>query len=93
MKKVNYKAVLELIKSLENRLSDLQEDKNYMLSNCRLDENEFLLEYSAIRDDIFETEQSLDELNGIIHSDDTIVVDDELYYIGDDDEITYDIFS
>ena len=91
MRKFDARKVQELLASLKNRLADLTEDKNYMLSTCEFDCPQDEWEYDCILEEIDEVEESIDKLYDIIYSDDTIVVDDDLYYLEDD--VEYDIFS
>ena len=91
MKKFDLNKVMELLASLKNRFADLTEDKNYMLSICDFTDPRDEWEYDCICEDLLETEQAIDKLYDIIYSEDTIVIDDDLYYLEDD--VEYDIFS
>lgn len=91
MRKFDAKKVQELLASLKNRVADLTEDKNYMLSTCEFDRPQDEWEYDCICEELLETEQAIDRLYDIVYSEDTIVVDDDLYYLEDD--VEYDIFS
>ena len=80
-----------LLASLKRKAAELTEDRNHMLSyydfSCAQDQFEF----NCVTDELNETTTAIDELYDIIYSDDTIIVDDELYYT--DDDMDYDIFS
>jgi hypothetical protein len=89
MKKIDMKKVMELLASLKNRFADLTEDKNYMLSTCDFTDPKDEWEYDCVCEDLSETEQAIDRLYDIIYSEDTIIVDDELYYT---EEEEWDIF-
>lgn len=91
MKKFDARKVQELLASLKNRVADLTEDKNYMLSTFEFDCPQDEWEYDCVCEELSETEEAIDRLYDIIYSEDTIVVDDELYYLEDD--VEYDIFS
>ena len=91
MKKFDARKVQELLASLKNRLADLTEDKNVMLSTCEFDCAEDEWEYDCICEEILETRQAIDKLYDIVYSENTIIVGDDLYYTEDD--VTYDIFS
>lgn len=89
MKKIDMKKVMELLASLKNRFADLTEDKNYMLSTFDFADPKEEWEYDCVCEDLSETEEAIDRLYDIIYSDDTIIVDDELYYTADEE---WDIF-
>jgi hypothetical protein len=89
MKKIDMKKVMELLASLKNRFADLTEDKNYMLSTCDFTDPKDEWEYDCVCEDLSETEQAIDRLYDIIYSEDTIIVDDELYYTAEEE---WDIF-
>ena len=89
MKKIDMKKVMELLASLKNRFADLTEDKNYMLSTFEFDCPQDEWEYDCVCEELSETRQAIDRLYDIIYSDDTIIVDDELYYT---EEEEWDIF-
>ena len=91
MKKFDARKVQELLASLKNRFADLTEDKNYMLSTCDFTDPRDEWEYDYICEELLETEEAIDRLYDIVYSEDTIVVDDDLYYLEDD--VEYDIFS
>lgn len=89
MKKIDMKKVMELLASLKNRFADLTEDKNYMLSTFDFTDPKDEWEYDCVCEELSETKDAIDRLYDIIYSDDTIVVDDELYYT---EEEEWDIF-
>ena len=91
MKKFDARKVQELLASLKNRFADLTEDKNYILSTCDFTDPKDEWEYDCICEELSETREAIDRLYDIIYSEDTIVVDDDLYYLNDD--VEYDIFS
>ena len=91
MKKFDAKKIQELLASLKNRFADLTEDKNYILSTCDFTDPRDEWEYDCICEELSETREAIDRLYDIIYSEDTIVVDDDLYYLNDD--VEYDIFS
>ena len=80
---------MELLASLKNRFADLTEDKNYMLSTFDFTDPKDEWEYDCVCEELSETKDAIDRLYDIIYSDDTIVVDDELYYT---EEEEWDIF-
>ena len=90
MKKFDFNKVMDLLASLKNRFADLTEDKNYMLSTFEFDCPQDEWEYDCVCEELDETRQAIDRLYDIIYSDDTIIVDDELYYTEDEEE--WDIF-
>ena len=91
MNKINMNKVMDLLAILKNKATELTEDRNHMLSyydfGCAQDQFEF----DCVTDELNETTTAIDKLYDIIYSDDTIIVDDELYYTNDD--LDYDIFS
>ena len=89
MKKFDLNKVMELLASLKNRFADLTEDKNYILSTCDFTDPKDEWEYDCICEELDETRKAIDKLYDIIYSDDTIIVDDELYYT---EEEEWDIF-
>ena len=89
MKKIDMKKVMELLASLKNRFADLTEDKNYMLSTYDFDYGQDELEYDCVCEELLETRKAIDKLYDIIYSEDTIIVDDELYYTKEEE---WDIF-
>lgn len=91
MRKFDARKVQELLASLKNRFADLTEDKNYILSTCDFTDPRDEWEYDCICEELLETEQAIDRLYDIVYSEDTIVIDDDLYYLEDD--VEYDIFS
>ena len=84
------KKVMELLASLKNRYTDLTEDKNYMLSTFDFTDPKDEWEYDCVCEELSETRDAIDRLYDIIYSDDTIVIDDELYYTEEEEE--WDIF-
>ena len=68
MRKFDARKVQELLASLKNRLADLTEDKNYMLSTCEFDCPQDEWEYDCILEEIDEVEESIDKLYDIIYS-------------------------
>ena len=89
MKKFDLNKVMELLASLKNRFADLTEDKNYMLSTFDFTDPKDEWEYDCVCEELNETREAIDRLYDIIYSDDTIIVDDELYYT---EEEEWDIF-
>ena len=89
MKKFDLNKVMELLASLKNRFADLTEDKNYMLSTFDFTDPKDEWEYDCVCEELNETREAIDRLYDIIYSDDTIIVDDELYYTKEEE---WDIF-
>ena len=89
MKKFDLNKVMELLASLKNRFADLTEDKNYMLSTFDFTDPKDEWEYDCVCEELDETREAIDRLYDIIYSDDTIIVDDELYYTKEEE---WDIF-
>ena len=89
MKKFDLNKVMELLASLKNRFTDLTEDKNYMLSTFDFTDPKDEWEYDCVCEELNETREAIDRLYDIIYSDDTIIVDDELYYTKEEE---WDVF-
>ena len=89
MKKFDLNKVMELLASLKNRFADLTEDKNYMLSTFDFTDPKDEWEYDCVCEELNETREAIDRLYDIIYSDDTIIVDDELYYTKEEE---WDVF-
>ena len=92
MKKINFVKFMELLASLKNQYANLTEDKNYMLSTFDFTDPKDEWEYDCVCEELLETEKAIDKLHDILHSDDIIIVNDDLYY-KDEDYIEFDIFS
>lgn len=93
MKRVELVKVKETIKGMIARLAELKEDKNYMLEyydfDCCTDE----FEYDCVVEEIEELEIAIEDMCNLVYNSNdsrqSIICDDYLYYIDDEDEIRY----
>ena len=93
MKRVELVKVKETIKGMIARLAELKEDKNYMLSTFDFIDPKDEWEYDCVVEEIEELEIAIEDMCNLVYNSNdsrqSIICDDYLYYIDDEDEIRY----
>lgn len=93
MKRVELVKVKETIKGMIARLAELKEDKTHMLSTFDFTDPKDEWEYDCVVEEIEELEIAIEDMCNLVYNSNdsrqSIICDDYLYYIDDEDELRY----